>query len=38
LSSAKARDQLGWQPTFGLDDGLCKTIEWYSDFLKTETD
>ena len=33
LSATKARQALGWQPTFTLDEGLKRTIEWYSKFL-----
>jgi CDP-glucose 4,6-dehydratase len=33
LSAAKAREQLGWQPLFTLDEGLQQTIGWYRDFL-----
>ncbi len=29
LSSAKARDALGWAPAHGLDAGLLRTVEWY---------
>ena len=33
LSAAKARQVLGWQPLFTLDEGLKRTIEWYEKFL-----
>lgn len=33
LSAAKARELLGWQPLFSLDEGLQRTIEWYRAFL-----
>lgn len=33
LSARSAREELGWKPTFSLDDGLKKTIEWYRRFL-----
>ena len=33
LSAAKARRVLGWQPLFTLDEGLQRTIEWYSEFV-----
>jgi CDP-glucose 4,6-dehydratase len=35
LSAAKARQLLGWQPTFTLDEGLRLTIDWYKAFLGT---
>ena len=33
LSAEKARRMLGWSPSFDLDRGLARTIEWYRDFL-----
>jgi CDP-glucose 4,6-dehydratase len=33
LSAAKAREFLGWSPLFSLEEGLRRTIDWYSDFL-----
>ena len=33
LSAAKARRLLDWAPLFTLDDGLEKTIRWYTEFL-----
>ncbi len=33
LSAAKARDVLGWHPSFDLDEGLSRTIDWYREFL-----
>ena len=33
LSAAKARQLLGWQPLFTLDEGLARTISWYKDFF-----
>jgi len=33
LSAAKARELLGWRPLFGLDEGLKRTISWYSNYL-----
>jgi CDP-glucose 4,6-dehydratase len=33
LSSAKARERLGWRPLFALDDGLRLTIDWYRRFF-----
>lgn len=35
LSAAKAREKLGWQPLFSLDEGLRRTIDWYHAFLGT---
>ena len=32
LSAAKARERLGWQPLFDLDQGLRNTIDWYRIF------
>jgi len=34
LSAAKARDRLGWRPLFTLEEGLQRTIPWYSKFLE----
>lgn len=36
LSAEKARRELSWKPMFNLEDGLCKTIEWYKDYFKNE--
>ncbi|HEY0077458.1 MAG TPA: NAD-dependent epimerase/dehydratase family protein [Pyrinomonadaceae bacterium] len=36
LSAAKARNLLGWQPLFTLDEGLRRTIDWYRAFLATD--
>jgi CDP-glucose 4,6-dehydratase len=33
LSAAKARQMLGWQPLFALEEALQKTVAWYRDFL-----
>ena len=33
LSAAKARQELGWQPLFTLEEGLRRTIEWYRTLL-----
>ena len=33
LSAAKAREELGWEPLFSLDEGLKRTIDWYRGFL-----
>jgi CDP-glucose 4,6-dehydratase len=34
LSSEKAKRMLGWKATFGLDDGLRETIDWYLRFFQ----
>jgi CDP-glucose 4,6-dehydratase len=33
LDSSKARDVLGWEPTYGIDEGLRHTMAWYADYL-----
>lgn len=33
LSSRKAHERLGWAPSFTMDEGLQRTIEWYRDFF-----
>ncbi|VVB69344.1 GDP-L-fucose synthase [uncultured archaeon] len=33
LSAKKARDLLGWQPCFTMEEGLRRTIEWYRAFF-----
>lgn len=33
LNADKARNVLGWQPLFALDEGLQKTCEWYRNFF-----
>lgn len=33
LAATKARDVLGWRPLFSLDEGLRRTIQWYSDYF-----
>jgi CDP-glucose 4,6-dehydratase len=35
LSATRARTELGWQPIYGLDDGLRRTIAWYQTLLGT---
>ena len=34
LSSAKAREALGWKPEFSLEQGLTETIDWYREYLR----
>lgn len=34
LSAAKARELLDWEPAFSLDEGLQRTIAWYTEFLQ----
>jgi CDP-glucose 4,6-dehydratase len=34
LSAEKAKDVLGWKPLFTMEEGLDRTIEWYSRFLQ----
>jgi CDP-glucose 4,6-dehydratase len=34
LDSTKAKQILGWQPLFTLDDGLQRTIQWYSQYFQ----
>jgi CDP-glucose 4,6-dehydratase len=34
LSSAKAKSVLGWQSEYSLDEGLQRTIEWYTKYWK----
>lgn len=33
LDATKARTMLGWQPLYSLDEGLARTISWYSEFI-----
>lgn len=33
LDASRARDELGWTPRFDLDEGLNRTIAWYTAFL-----
>lgn len=33
LSARRARERLGWQPLYTLDEGLGRTIAWYRDFF-----
>jgi CDP-glucose 4,6-dehydratase len=34
LSAERARQQLGWNPLFTLEQGLEHTIRWYQEFLR----
>jgi CDP-glucose 4,6-dehydratase len=34
LDPAKAREVLGWRPTYALDDGLRHTIDWYTRYFE----
>jgi CDP-glucose 4,6-dehydratase len=34
LDSTKAKNTLGWKPRYGFQDGLKKTIEWYTQSLR----
>ena len=36
LSAAKAREVLGWNPIFNLDQGLARTAKWYTEFLRSD--
>jgi len=33
LSAAKARTVLGWEPRFGIEEGMERTIDWYRRYL-----
>jgi CDP-glucose 4,6-dehydratase len=37
LNPSKARERLGWRPTYTLDEGLGRTIGWYQQFLGGST-
>ena len=34
LSAAKAKQVLGWRPTYSLDEGLARTVAWYRAYLE----
>ena len=36
LSAAKAKNILGWSPTYTVEEGLKETIDWYKEFLKND--
>ena len=33
LDATRARETLGWEPRFNLDDGLAQTVAWYRTHL-----
>ena len=33
LDASKARQMLGWQPLYSMDDGLALTIDWYRSYF-----
>lgn len=35
LDASRARQELGWQPLFSLEEGLSRTVEWYREFFRT---
>ena len=35
VASDKARERLGWAPAYDLDSALRATIEWYTDYLRS---
>lgn len=36
LSAAKAKNILGWSPTYTVEEGLKETIDWYKEFFKND--
>lgn len=36
LDSTRAREELGWRPTFGLEEGLARTVRWYTDYIERQ--
>lgn len=34
LDASKARNLLGWHPAFSLDEGLTRTIQWYTNYFQ----
>jgi CDP-glucose 4,6-dehydratase len=38
LDASKATRVLGWQPQYGLEEGLAETIDWYRGYLATQRD
>jgi CDP-glucose 4,6-dehydratase len=37
LASTKAREVLDWQPRYGFDEGIGRTISWYRQYLEQDT-
>ena len=37
LNAERARKELGWEPLFSLEEGLRRTVAWYSNFLGTSS-
>jgi CDP-glucose 4,6-dehydratase len=37
LSASKARERLGWKPTFTIQEGLVRTVAWYREFLAADS-
>jgi CDP-glucose 4,6-dehydratase len=37
LSARQAREELGWSPAYGLEEGLRRTVAWYRDHLGVRT-
>ncbi|MCX6024294.1 MAG: GDP-mannose 4,6-dehydratase [Chloroflexi bacterium] len=35
VSAAKAKDLLGWEPLYPIDEGLSETIDWYRSFINS---
>jgi CDP-glucose 4,6-dehydratase len=36
LDSSRAREELGWAPKVGLEEGLRRTVDWYRDHLEAQ--
>jgi len=37
LDATRAREQLGWSPTYDFEEGLRRTVAWYREYLAAET-
>ena len=37
ISSAKAASQLGWRPTWGFDETVAETVNWYRTYYESQT-